>query len=182
MAFWMLAASTAMSVWQGSQAADAQNDLYSQNADNAIIAQTYENQGINEELREDQEIASIQKRELQRAALEAQSSADAAGRELQGNSVARDRQNIVNRAGEKLSNINANLAGAARQTEARKRGTGAKATSRINSVSRAKYNPIADVAKGGLAIAGDFGAEKALAKKGGPGDYGFKDYATSWLS
>lgn len=143
-----------LSMKQNADMADAQNALYAQNAEHAINAQTNENRGINERVRQEQDVAAQNKRKLLVDMISAQSTSKATGKALTGNSVDRLQQTISNQVGQMINDLNYNIEGMLRNAEMQKEGTNSKAQSRINSVQRADYDPTLDFLSAGLSIYG----------------------------
>jgi hypothetical protein len=175
-------ASMALQYYQGQQAADDQNDLNRQNAENAIIGQTYENRGTNEAIRQEQDVAGQQKRKVLVEAIQAQSTRKAIGKATSGASVDRLHQSLSNQVGQAIGDIKYNLEGSVRSSESRKKAGQASTQSRINSVPTAKYNPTADLVKGGLSIASAYAGDQAALKAASPDpstfeSQGFYDWA-----
>lgn len=173
---WFQLAMAAFSMVQGVQASKAQDKLSEQNRDSAVMSQTYENRSINEGLREDQDIAADQKLEATIATLKNQSTLQARGRNVSG--ADGQSKELGNELGRAIQQINSTLEGRQRQAEMEKKGTSARAESRINSVPKGSYNPIMDIASTGLSIYGDFkGAQRDhTAATGGKGKLEFSDY------
>lgn len=141
-----------LSMYQGKQAADAQNDLAEQNAENAIIADARTNRSINDRLRQEQEVAGNQKRKAIVSMIKAQSSYAARGGTTSGQSVDKLVQSINNQIGEAIDDINFNLSGAVLNAEGQRESTRAKTISRINSVPRTDFNEGLALLEGGLNI------------------------------
>lgn len=173
---WVASAGLALTVYTGSQASKSQNALSEANHESAVTSMTYENRGINEGLREDQAIAADKKLEMMKQALKAQSTLQARGRSVSG--ADGQSKEISNNLGHAISQINATLEGRSRQAEMEKRGTSARAESRINSVPKTSFNPMADVAQAGLSIYGGYkdAQRQYSADTGGKGDLEFSEY------
>lgn len=173
---WVATATLALTAYQGHQSAKANNAVSEQNHKAALIAQTYENRSINEGLREEQDIAADKKLEMQKQALKATSTLQAQGRSVAGGDGIS--QEIMNNLGSAVSQLEATVAGKRRQASMEKRGATARAQSRINSMPKVSYNPVADVAQAGLAIYGDFKTESRAVHQasGGAKDLSALDY------
>ena len=151
---WMALASTTFNILNGMGGADANNKMAKANRDNAVLSQSYENRGINERLRQEEEALSQQKREVVEAAMVKKSMMQATENGVGGTARTRSSRNVTNHAGRSIANANANLGSYRAQAESDKRATEAKAQSRINSMPYKKYNPMMDLVSGGLQIAG----------------------------
>ena len=141
-----------MTVMNGRSAAEAQEELAKQNRDNAVTAQTYQNRGINEQIRQSEDIASINKRKARTAAIRTEGTMKAQGRQISGSSMKRFMAQTQNALGEELSNIVYNTNGNRRQAEMSKKATTSQTKSRINSTPYKKYNPANDLLDSGLSI------------------------------
>ena len=142
-----------LSIMQGRASAKAQNEVYEQNADNAITAGVLVQRGVNERLRQEQDVAGQNKRQLLAQMIQAKSTRAARGSELEGVSLDRITRSIENQVGQAISDIDYNLSGAILNAETQKESVNAKAESRINSVTRAEFDPTYALLEGGLNIA-----------------------------
>ena len=174
---WIASAGLALSVYTGSQASKANNALSEANYESAVTSQTYENRGINEGLREDQDIAADRKLEMMKDALKAKSTLQARGRSVSG--ADGQSQEITNNLGLAINQLNSTLEGRQRQVEMEKKGTTASAQSRINSMPKTNYNPLSDIVSTGLSIGTSFNTAKRQYHDdtGGKGVLEFADYA-----
>lgn len=180
----LMGAQTALTIAQNRKATKEQNAFYEQNAENAIEGQTYENRGINERVRQEQDVAGQQKRKKLVEALSAQSTAKARGKTTAGISIERLEQSVNNQLGEFIADINYNLEGALRNAEMQKEGVTAQTESRINSVPKADYDADADLIRGGLQIASGYQSDQRALKAASPSPstyqkQGFFDWAFS---
>lgn len=156
---WFALGTLALTAFQSMQASKANNELSEQNYESAVTSQTYENRGINEGLREDQDIYSDKKLEMMKEAMKAKSTLQARGRSISG--ADGQSQEITNSLGLAINQMKSTLEGQQRQTDMEKKGTTASAQSRINSIPKTSYNPLMDIASTGLSIGTDFKAAQS---------------------
>lgn len=173
----LMGAQTALSVMQNRQAAKEQSKYAIENAEAAIEAKTYDDRATNENLRQTDVTAKQNKRQVLINAIRQQSTAKATGNTLAGASVDRIEQSITNQLGQALEDLSYNLEGAFINAEMQKKGSEAKAQSRINAVPTADYNPTMDLIQGGLSIATAGRADHAAASKAAGKDLSFSEWA-----
>jgi len=184
---WLFVGATVLTVAGGYENAENnkrlskyQNIRTVQDRDNAVISQTYTNQGLNEQLRQEEEITADQKLELQIQALQASSNEQLRDNGVAGVSSDRRQASISTALGNAISQLDSNAAGTRRQTELEKKGGAHRTASRINSMQLIKpqaYNPTADIAKGGLQIYGGYQGAKADARTADKPEPSFTQYA-----
>ncbi|WP_432473731.1 virion core protein, T7 gp14 family [Amphritea sp. HPY] len=174
---WVATATLAVTAYTSHEASKTNNALSEQNRDAAVVSQTYDNRSLNEQLRQEEELNADKKLELRLQALNAESTMQASERGVAGTSVDRQSQEVSNMLGLAIQQINDNEAGSRNQLEMSKKGTTAQAQSRINSMPKTSYNPMADIAKTGLSIYGGFGQAKSAAKANDLKQPSFTDYA-----
>jgi len=173
---WVASAGLAISLYAGSQAADAQNELSDENWENAILSQTYENRGLNERQREEDQITADKKLEATISALQAKSSLQAKGKNIAGVSMDRQAQDVNDALSMVLTQLNDNASSQRRQLDFDKEGASSRAQSRINSVPKTSYDPTMDIAKTGLSIYGGFKDTQSKAKIAGMEPVTFGSY------
>lgn len=174
---WVAVASTSLSLYAGYETAKQSEDLSEDNREASVVAQTYDNRQLNERQRQQEEVTSDQKLEARIKALRAESTMQAAGRNISGVSVDRQRQDVRDSLGNVISQLNSNTANQRQQLKADKISTTSTAQSRINSVPKKSYNPLMDLAQGGLSIYGGFQGAKRQAKGNDLPAPSFTDYA-----
>lgn len=166
-----------MQIKQQREQAEAQNELYEQNADNAIKGKAFTDQRINTRLNQELVVAGQQKRKALVEAISAQSTMKARGKETAGTSINRLYQSVNNKLGEYLEDITFNIEGALDNAAAEKKAGEFSTQSRINSVPRSEFRGDMALIEGGLKIASMYEADQAREKKAqaDPYDWAFSE-------
>lgn len=148
----LMAGKMVMDIANGFDAASQSKKDAEENRKAAIDAMTYETRGLNEETRQMEDIESSKRRAARLQALQAQSTAQAAGRNVSGTGVERVQKQVERMLSDALNNSEANVEGNRRALKMKKKTGFQKAKSRINSVPAIGYNPMGDLLEGGIGM------------------------------
>ena len=159
---WILFAQSALGIMQNASNAAAQNRLSEENRLNAIKAQGDDISALNEQNREQNDIAQENKMDALRQSLQVKGQMKAQSRSVTGG-IEKHIQEVNNGLGRAFGQMQATQDGRARQLVREKEGIRTNTDNRIRSMPKVNYNPMMDIASAGLSIAGDFSAKKSQA-------------------
>lgn len=165
----MLVMQTVMSIKNGFDGAKASKQAAEENRNNAVTAMTDEVTGLNEQVRQSEDIAFAKEHAERLRVVQAKSTATAAGRNVAGAGVDRIFADAERMLSDSLNNSKANREGNRRTLKAQKKPAFSRSLSRINSTPAVGFDPASALVQGGLAIATNkVGADRhAAALKGG---------------